>query len=202
MIGTFGIGPRVKCAFFGVWDGTFDRKRRQVQTRRKQHGERVVERGGERVEAKRMCVNRVPCNCFEDFSPMAECESDGDSLGLFVVCTCGDCCACCACYPVEIVSGFGEIVLSGSDCEFGESQTFFFSLSLSKKRDAPSVEGPEEMNIGGTPKKTPPASRKKIRGIEYGGEHRWTTRGRTVIEKMKHHLDRRENLSVAILAQD
>ena len=52
------------------------------------------------------------------------------------------------------LSGFGETVLSDSDCQFVESQT----LHSPKKRDAP------------------PASRKKTRGIEDGGEHRWTAR--------------------------
>ena len=52
----------------------------------------------------------------------------------------------------------------------------------------------EEMNISGTPEKTPPVPRKKIRGVEYGGEHRWSGQDRAVIEKMKRYLDRSESL--------
>ena len=60
------------------------------------------------------------------------------------------------------VSVLGEVALSDSDCEFGESQTF----SLSRKREAPFVEDQEDMNIDGTPVKTHPVSRKKIRGTD------------------------------------
>ena len=54
------------------------------------------------------------------------------------------------------------------------------------------------MSIGGTLEKTPPASRNKTRGIEYGGGHRWTARERNVIAKIKHHLDKCEGLEVDI----
>ena len=85
-------------------------------------------------------------------------------------------------------------VFADSDCECVESQTF----SVSRKRDAPFVASQGDMNIGGTLEKTPPVSRKKIRGIEYGGKRRWTARDRTVIAKMEHYLDRCESLEVNI----
>ena len=44
-------------------------------------GKERVEGEGKRVEIKRTCVDRMLCNCFEDFSSMAERKSDGDSLG-------------------------------------------------------------------------------------------------------------------------
>ena len=53
---------------------------------------------GERVEINRRCWNRVSSDDFEDFSPMAEGESDGDPLGLSV----------CVCVPV--VSSFVLVV--------------------------------------------------------------------------------------------
>ena len=83
--------------------------------------------------------------------------------------------------PPSMVSVFGDVVLSDSDHGFVESQTF----SLSRKREAPFVEFQEDMNTGGTPKKTPPATRRKIRGIESG-----SVREKTVIENMGHYLDK------------
>ena len=54
------------------------------------------------------------------------------------------------------------------------------------------------MNTDGTPEKTPPASRKKIRGIEYGGGHRWSTFDKAVMKRMEHYLERSEALEVDI----
>ena len=62
----------------------------------------------------------------------------------------------------------GEIALAKSECEIVESQTF----SLSAKREAFFIGSLEDINSHGTSEKTPPASRKKIRGMEHGGEHR------------------------------
>ena len=36
------------------------------------------------------------------------------------------------------------------------------------------------------------------RGMEYGGEHRWTARDRAVMARMKQYLDRIESLKVEI----
>ena len=65
-----------------------------------------------------------------------------------------------------------------------------------KTREAYIVESQEDMSIDGTPGKTPQASRKKIRGIEYGGEHRWSTLDKVVMAKLEHYLDRSESLEV------
>ena len=62
-----------------------------------------------------------------------------------------------------------------------------------KKRHAPSAESQEEMNVSRTREKTPPVPRKKIRGIEFGGEHRWSAQ-----EKMKRYLERSESLEVGV----
>ena len=50
-------------------------------------GKSEVEREGARVKIKRRCWNRCLVMFFEDFSPRAEWESDGDSLG-FSMCVC------------------------------------------------------------------------------------------------------------------
>ena len=81
----------------------------------------------------------------------------------------------------SIVSGFGENILSDTDGEFAESQTS--SLSLQKAWRAFCSTNQEEMNIRGTPEKTPPLPRKRIRGIECGGEHRWSAQDTAEIEK-------------------
>ena len=47
-------------------------------------------------------------------------------------------------------------------------------------------------------RKTLSASRKNIRGIEYGGGHRWSTVDKAVMTGMEHHLDRSERLEVDI----
>ena len=47
-------------------------------------------------------------------------------------------------------------------------------------------------------RKTPPASRKTIRGMAYGGEHRWSTLDKAVMARMDHYLDRSESLEVGI----
>ena len=70
-------------------------------------------------------------------------------------------------------------------------------LSFSKKRHALSVESREEMNFSGTSKKTPPVRRNKIRGIECGGEHRWSAQD-TIYWKMRRYLDRSQSFEVDI----
>ena len=52
------------------------------------------------------------------------------------------------------------------------------------------------MNVDGTPEKTPPASRKNIRGVECGGEHRRSTLDKAVMARMEHYLSRSESLEV------
>ena len=91
------------------------------------------------------------------------------------------------------VNVIGKIVLSDS-----EGENVHRRLFLSKKRHAPFVESQEEMNISGTLEKTPPVPRKKLRGIEYGGEHWWSAQDRAVAEKQKLYLDRRESLKVDV----
>ena len=162
-------------------------------------GKREVEREGRRVEIKRRCWKRVSRDSFEDFSSVIVREDDGLSLGVsvcaccFFVCDCCACCACCACFSWD-VNVIGETVLSVSECEVVKPQT----LSLSTKREAFFVESREDMNADGTPEKTPPAPRKKVRGIEYGGEHRWSTLDKVVMARVEHYLDRRESPGVDI----
>ena len=137
-----------------------------------------MEGEGEKVEIKRTCVDRMLCNCFEVFSSMAEWESDGDSLGFSG-------CVTAASSSVTVVlvapvspssvSGFGETVLSSSDCQFVESQTLHSPKSVTRlqhpgKRFAGSKT---EVNIG-------------------------TARDRTVIKKMKQSLDRCESLEMEL----
>ena len=77
--------------------------------------------------------------------------------------------------PFSNVNVVGEVVFSN----FGIVNLLNRRLFVSRiARSASCLNG---MNIDGTPEKTPPASRKKIRGIEYGGEHRWMARDKTVI---------------------
>ena len=176
----------VGCVRVGGRKGVMERwkeEAEQEESRKGQEGERE-RRGNGRVEIKRVCVNRAFSDFVEDFSPMAEWESDGDLLG-FSECASAVSPSVTVVRVVlvspSIVSGFGENTLADTDCEFVEAQTFFFSLS--KKRHPPFVESQEEMNISGTPEKTPPAPRKKIRGIEYGGEHRWLHETEQLLKK-------------------
>ena len=65
-----------------IWSVHVDRR---TKTRKKQSGQREVESEKERVEIKRMCLSGVTIDFCEDFSSMADCESDRGSLG-FSVC--------------------------------------------------------------------------------------------------------------------
>ena len=65
-----------------------ERLNEEAKQEKSKSGRREVEREGERVEIKRMCLNRVSSGFFENFSPMTEWESDGDSLGSFGVRAC------------------------------------------------------------------------------------------------------------------
>ena len=106
-----------------------ERLKEEAKQEESKSGRREVEREGRRVEIKRMCENQVSSQFTEDHSPMAEWEGEG-FLGVFGVCVCGvfvcDCCACGASLP-SIVSGFGENILSDTDYEFVQSQTFSLS---------------------------------------------------------------------------
>ena len=42
------------------------------------------------------------------------------------------------------------------------------------------------------------AARKKIRGIEHGGDHRWSTLDKTVMTTIEHYLDRSGSLDVIL----
>ena len=128
---------------------------------------------------------------------MAGWENDGSSL-IFSACELVVS-LCVSAVLVELVAPsmvnvFGDVVLSDSDHGFVESQTF----SLSRKREAPFVEFQEDVNTGGTPKKTPPATRRKIRGIESGDVDRSSVREKSVIENMGHYLDTSQCLEVDI----
>ena len=131
-----------------------ERRNEEAKQQESKRGKREVEGEGERVKIKRTCVNRMLCNCFEDFSSMAEWESDGDSLGFSVCVTAAS--SSVTVVPVALVSpssvsGFGETVLSDSDCQFVESQTLHSPKSVTRlqhpgKRFAGSKT---EVNIGG-----------------------------------------------------
>ena len=85
-----------------------------------------MEKEGKRVEIKTMCVSRVSSDLFEDFSSMAEWESDRDYFR-FLVCVLAVSSFVTVVLVVPSPSNvtvFGEIVFSDSDCEFVESQTF------------------------------------------------------------------------------
>ena len=115
----------------------------------------------------------------------------------------------------------GEVILSDSDCEHTESQTF----SLSRMREAFVIESQQGIHIEGTREKTPPASRRKIMrtapqqssqptsestplrreeenqehcscGTGYGGRHRWTARDTAVTARMVRYLDRSDGLDM------
>ena len=96
---------------------------------------------------------------------------------------------------VVLVSSIGEVVFSDSECESVASQTFFFfSLSLWKgaMRSFSKIE--KDMNAEGTRQGTPPAPTKGIRGMEYGGERRWSTLDKTVTARTEHFQYRSESL--------
>ena len=40
--------------------------------------------------------------------------------------------------------------------------------------------------------------RKKIRGIEHGGDHRWSTLDKAVMTTIEHYLDRRQSLEAIL----
>ena len=127
------------------------RNEQAKQEESKSGKKRWREREGERVEIKRMHVNRVSCDFFEAISPMAEC----------------DCCAFwCLCSP-STVSGFGENILFDTDADLA---------SLSKKRHVLFVESQEEMNISGTVEKRFQHPGKRFAGssteVNFGGLHK------------------------------
>ena len=116
-----------------------------------------------------------------------------------------------------------EALLSDSDWEIVESQSFSFSGT----RQAVCLENQEHMNYDGTLVKAPPVFRRKIfpptlqqslhpsieavqlqtevegqesdsYEMEYEGQHRWPTRDRTVIARMAHYLNENDNMRVEI----
>ena len=99
-----------------------ERLNEEAKQEKSKSGRREVEREGERVEIKRMCLNRVSSGFFENFSRIAEWESDGDSLGFSV---------CVPAVPLsepDLTVPFCPVhgdceVLCDSDCEIVEQQT-------------------------------------------------------------------------------
>ena len=91
------------------------------------------------------------------------------------------------------VNVIGEVVLPESECEVVESQTF----SLSKQREAFFLRSQDDINTDENLRKHLQRPG-KIRGIEYGGEHRWSTLDLVVMARMEHYLDRRESPDVDI----
>ena len=106
---------------------------------------------------------------FEEFSPVHDSDSCGDSWGDLL----GDSCGLSECVPavssgVLVVTDvpdspssmvvIGRALLSNSDCEMVEPHSFSFS----RKRQAFCVENQEDIHYDGTPVKAPPASRRKI----------------------------------------
>ena len=91
----------------------------------------------------------------------------------------------------SIVSGFGETLFSDTDCEFVESQTFALSRSVTrlllkvKTRCISAEHWRKRLQHPG----------RRFAGsnteVNMGGLHETT-----VIEKMKHYLDRSESLEV------
>ena len=122
-----------------------------------------------RVAVKRRCVNPFSSDAFEEFSPVDDSGSCGDSWSDLL----GDSCGLSKSMPA-VSSGLpvvtdvsdsttsvgvpGEALRSGSGCEMVEPQ----SISLLRKRQAFCVKGQENMNYDGTPAKAHPASTRKV----------------------------------------
>ena len=98
----------------------------------------------------------------------------------------------------------GDALLSDSDWETVETQSFLSPANVfcgeSRRHD-----------LG---LKTPPASRRKIMQslqpsieamqengswvVEYGGEHRWSARGRSVVARMEQYLEKSDSMRIVI----
>ena len=84
-----------------------ERKRLNEEATREESksGKREVEGERERVEIKRRCVDRVSTEVSEDFSPISEVESVGNSFGFSVCACCAFLGACCDCFILECECG-------------------------------------------------------------------------------------------------
>ena len=69
---------------------------RKTAEHENKNGKREVEREEEKTVIKRRCVNPITRDVFEEFCPVGESESVGDSCGGF----CGFFCVCLRCRRV------------------------------------------------------------------------------------------------------
>ena len=137
-------------------EGTEGRRKKDMEAREEESrsGKREgVKEEEETVVVKRRCVNLFSRVAFEEFSPVHDSDSCGDSWGDLL----GDSCGLSECVPA-VSSGvpvvidvpdspssmvvIGRALLSNSDCEIVEPQSFSFS----RKRQAFCVENQEDMN--------------------------------------------------------
>ena len=62
-----------------------------------------VEREEEKMVFKRRCVTRVSSDVFDDFCPIDESESVGDSRAVFRCCVPAVLFVCACCFPLDCV---------------------------------------------------------------------------------------------------
>ena len=160
-------------------------------------------REAERVVVKRRCVNLFPEVFFEEFGPMDDSGSFGDSWDDVR----GDSCSFSECVPalssgVPVVTDvfvslpsvgvLGEVFPSASDCEAVEPQ----SSSFSRKRQAFHVESQGDMNSASSPEDVQPLSERSTQEVDGGVDQRWTAVCQAVARRMPSYLDNSEALKV------
>ena len=130
------------------------------------------QREEEKSVVERRCVNPFSSNVFEEFSPVDDSGSFGDSWSDL----CGDSCGFSECVPA-VSSGvpvemclflflrwLGEVSLCVSDCEIVKSRSFPFS----RKRRAFLMESQGDMNTASSPEDVEPFSRRRPQEVDCG----------------------------------
>ena len=125
------------------------------------------------VVVKRRCVNPFASDVFEEFGPVDDLGSFGDSWGNFH----GDSCGSSECVPdvndVSVspssVGVLGEVSPSDSDFAFVKSQ----SLSCSRKRQALHMETKGDVNAASSLEDVQPLSRRMAQEVDCGPNQRW-----------------------------
>ena len=201
-----------------------EESKKRIREEKKEQNETVIVKGrcvnpvsGDALEEFSHVEDSDTCgNSWSDFM--------GDFCGLSV-CVPGvsSCVPVVPVSPSSSVAVMSEVLVSDSDWDIVELQP----SSFSGKRQAFCVENQEDMNYDGTLVKAPPASRRKIMPpapqqslqpsieagllqtevedqasgsceMEYGGEHRWSARDRTVISRMEQYLNENDSMKVGI----
>ena len=158
----------------------------------------------ERTVIKKRCMNLISSDTFEEFSPVDDLGSFGDSWDEFL----SDSCGFSDCVPVvssgvlvvtdafvslPSVGVFGEVIPSGSDCEIVKPQ----SSSFSRKRRALHMESQGDTNSTSSAEDVQQLSRGMTQEVDCEfSKKSWAAVYQSIARRMLGYLDNSEALKV------